>query len=200
MFLFSYFRTDIMHYSSVFRGRKCNGNKNEFITQWYCHGQVNNPCSLGKLWNKNLLGLTLSCRARAIPTSTECLFPMYTVWFSSLPLYHLPANTPGIKASFNQLQSFSLSLTYKREKRKKNWTGEYMNVIELSQGPYWGNLIFLVPFFPKVIGGAKVACIPHVLWCHLLSTKIVWTHSQDVFHWGYSRIKISLLSNCTYLE
>ena len=37
-----------------------------------------------------------------------------------------------------------------------------MNVIELSQGPYWGN-ISLVPLFPKIIVGAKVACIPHVL-------------------------------------
>ena len=56
-----------------------------------------------------------------------------------------------------------------------------MNVIEVTQGPYWRN-ISLVPSFPKVIDGAKIACIPHVLRCHFLSTKIGWTQSQEVFH------------------
>jgi len=117
------------------------------------------------LCDLNLLGLTLSCLARAIPTRMECLFPMYTVWFSSIPLYHLPANTPGIKTPCNQPQSFSLSLTYHREKRKRNW------------GPYWGGILSLVPFSPKVITRAEVASVLHILWHHVLSTRIGWTHA-----------------------
>ena len=64
---------------------------------------------------------------------------MYTVWFSCCPLYHLPANTPGIKMLFNQLQYLALSWIYHGEKRKRKWNGEYMDVIKLAWGPYWGN-------------------------------------------------------------
>ena len=68
----------------------------------------------------NSPGWTLSCLPLAIPTRTERLFPMYMVWFSGRPLYHLPANTPGKKTFLIQLQYCFLLMTwYPKSKKTK---------------------------------------------------------------------------------
>ena len=67
----------------------------------------------------NSPGWTLSCLPLAIPTRTERLFPVYIVWFSERPLYHLPANTPGKKTVLTQFQYCFLVKTWYPKKGKR---------------------------------------------------------------------------------
>ena len=82
-------------------------------------------------------GWTLSCLPLAIPTKTERLFPMYMVWFSGRPSYHLPGNTPGKKTFLTQLQYCFLLKTWYRKNNKgkimnKKWSWFGTSLLKMS--------------------------------------------------------------------